>query len=65
VLLLRAAGFSRQLAAEILHQLGWEDQTLVARLDLFDATLEEEARRFVALWRLDPAYRSAIARLAA
>jgi uncharacterized protein (DUF2336 family) len=64
-LLLRAAGVSRQAAAAIFHQIGGEDEMLITRLDLFDATLDEEARRFLALWRLDPAYRDAIARLAA
>lgn len=66
VLLLRAAGIARRESAAILLQLaGGGEEAIVPQLDLYDALSDEEARRLVALWRLDPAYRTAIARLAA
>ena len=61
---LRAAGLERQGAASILLILAGREETVGAQLDLYDALTEEEARRLVFLWRLDPAYRAAVARLA-
>jgi hypothetical protein len=63
--LLRAAGAARSAAAEILLQLSGREEDVAPQLDLYDAMRPEEALRLVRLWRLDPAYRTAVARLAA
>lgn len=63
-ILLRAAQVGRESAAAILLQLGGREEAAAAQLDLYDALDSGEARRHVLLWRLDPAYRSAVARLA-
>lgn len=65
VLLLLAAGISRDAAGPILVRLGESEEMLAAQLDLFDVTTEAEARRLLRLWQFDPGYRAAIARLAA
>jgi uncharacterized protein (DUF2336 family) len=69
-LLLRAAGLSREEAGPILVALapptvGTEDELLVRQLDIFDTHSQDEARTTLRLWQVDPAYRSAIARVAA
>lgn len=64
-LLLRAAAVERRAAAGILLHLAGRQETAASQLDFFDAVAPAEAARIVALWQLDPAYRAAIARLAA
>jgi hypothetical protein len=61
---LRAAGVGREAAASILLHLAAREETVAAQLDRFDSLRSDEARDLVLLWRLDPAYRSAVARLA-
>jgi hypothetical protein len=63
-ILLRAAQVGREAAASILLHLAGREEAVAAQLDLYDALDSAEARRHVLLWRLDPAYRSAVARLA-
>src|SRR4051812_9440525 len=62
-IVLRAAGLGREAAASILLHFGREEAA-GAQLDVYDAVGPEEARRRLLLWRLDPAYRDAVARLA-
>jgi uncharacterized protein (DUF2336 family) len=64
-LLLRAAGVARQPAGAILLALGGDEAAIAPQLDLYDATAEGEARRFLSLWRADPGYRAALGRIAA
>jgi hypothetical protein len=64
VLALRAAGIGREAAAAILLQLADREEAVAGQLDLFDSLDGAEARRRILLWRPDPAYRSAVARLA-
>jgi hypothetical protein len=63
-ILLRAADLERPAAASILLALGGREDSAEAQLDLFDSLDPAEARRRILLWTLDPAYRSAVARLA-
>jgi hypothetical protein len=63
-IVLRAAQVGREAAASILLQLAGREEAAAAQLDLYDALDSAEARRHALLWRLDPAYRSAVARLA-
>jgi len=64
-IVLRAAQVGREaVAAMMLHLAGRED-AIGAQLDGYDSLDPEEARRHILLWRLDPAYRAAVARLAA
>jgi hypothetical protein len=63
-ILLRAAQVGREAAASILLHLAGREEGVAAQLDLYDSLDTEDARRHVLLWRLDPAYRSAVARLA-
>lgn len=65
VLLLRAAGAGRQTAVSILLALAGREDAIAPQLDLFDTVSPEEAVRLLSLWRRDPAYRAAVARLAA
>jgi uncharacterized protein DUF2336 len=62
---LRAADVGRQEAAAILLHLAGREDAIAAQLDLYDTLDGDEARRLLLLWRLDPAYRAAVARLAA
>jgi hypothetical protein len=64
-ILLRAARIGREAAASILLHFAEREEAVAAQLDLYDALDSEEALRHILLWRLDPAYRSAVARLAA
>ncbi|MBV9930785.1 MAG: DUF2336 domain-containing protein [Alphaproteobacteria bacterium] len=64
-LLLRAAGIERAAAAAILLRLGPDDAEAAARIDRFDTLNPHEVARLLAPWRADPAYRAAIAELAA
>jgi hypothetical protein len=61
---LRAARVGREAAASILLGLAGREEAAAAQLDLYDSLEPAEAHRRVLLWRLDPAYRSAVARLA-
>ncbi|HYE27144.1 MAG TPA: DUF2336 domain-containing protein [Allosphingosinicella sp.] len=61
---LRAADVARPAAASILLHLAEREDTVAAQLDLYDLLDRNDARRSVLLWRLDPAYRAAVARLA-
>jgi hypothetical protein len=65
VLLLRAAGLARDEAAAILLAWGLPEPALAAALDRLDGTSLEDARSLLTLWRGDPGYRAAVARLAA
>lgn len=60
-LLLRAAGVERQPAAAMLLALARDEAALGPQLDLFDTIGEEGAREALRLWRVDPAYRAALA----
>ncbi|MDT9597497.1 DUF2336 domain-containing protein [Sphingosinicella rhizophila] len=64
-LLLRVAGIARDAAGTILFRIEEDEVRLAGKIDLFDLTDEQEAGRQLRLWRIDPAYRAAIARLAA
>jgi hypothetical protein len=61
---LRAAGVGRDAAASILLALAGREESAAAQLDLYDSLDPAEAHRRILLWRLDPAYRGAVARLA-
>jgi uncharacterized protein (DUF2336 family) len=65
VYLLKAAGVERSHAGSILLHLASSEDEVPARLDLFDVTETEEAHAALRLWQMDPAYREAIAELAA
>lgn len=60
-LLLKAAGLARETAATLLLHLFASEALAAAQLDLFDMLREDEARRRLAPWQADPAYRAAIA----
>jgi len=60
-LLLRASGIARDEAGAILLQLGGD--SVEAQLDLYDTLGSAEAAASLGLWRTDPGYRAAIARL--
>jgi hypothetical protein len=62
-LLLRAAGIDRSDSAAILLGLGSDEAALIPQLDFFDSVSAEEAARLLTLWRVDPGYRAALARL--
>jgi hypothetical protein len=61
---LRAAHLERQAAASILLHLAEREERVAAQLDVFDSIEPALARHHILLWSLDPAYRSAVARLA-
>lgn len=63
--LLRAAGLDRAAAAALLFRLLASDAAAAAAVDQFETLAEAEVARLVAPWRADPAYRAAIAELAA
>ncbi|MFL6861488.1 MAG: DUF2336 domain-containing protein [Allosphingosinicella sp.] len=63
-ILIRAAGLGREAAAALLLALARDEARIGAQIDLFDTTGAEAARRALAPWRADPAYRAAIAELA-
>jgi hypothetical protein len=65
VLLLRAAALDRPEAAAILVAWGLPEAALADALDRLDGTNEAAARALLTLWRADPGYRAAVARLAA
>jgi hypothetical protein len=65
VLLLRAAELPREEAASILLAWGMAEPALAAALDRFDGTSVQAAGSLLTLWRVDPGYRAAVARLAA
>ncbi|MEA3064789.1 MAG: hypothetical protein QOJ27_1235, partial [Sphingomonadales bacterium] len=54
----------REAAAAILLRLAGREEDVTAQLDLYDSLDPQEAHRHMLLWRLDPAYRTAVARLA-
>jgi hypothetical protein len=64
MLLLRAAGLGREAAGTILLRLHGESETVLAAFERFEALGRSEATGLLALWRADPAYRHAVARLA-
>ena len=68
-LLLRAADLDRDAAAPILIRLAdrvsgapLREAELEGQVNLYDVTDPDEARQALVLWRLDPAYRAAVAR---
>jgi hypothetical protein len=63
-IVLRAAQVGREAAAAMMLHLAGREESVGAQLDGYDAFDPEEARRRTLLWRLDPAYRAAVARLA-
>ncbi|HEX5185166.1 MAG TPA: DUF2336 domain-containing protein [Allosphingosinicella sp.] len=65
VLLLRAAGLSRETAGAILFALHGDGESVVAAFERFDGVAPADAAALLTLWRADPAYRAAIASLAA
>jgi hypothetical protein len=64
-LLLRAAGIGKEETAAILFRLHGENEAVAGELDRFEALSTDEARSLLVLWRTDPAYRAAIARMVA
>jgi hypothetical protein len=64
MLLLRAAGVGREAAGAILLRLHGESEAVLAAFERFEALERSEAADLLALWRADPAYRHAVARLA-
>jgi hypothetical protein len=65
VLLLRAAALSREAAGAILFALHGEGEDVLAEFDRFDGVESADAAALLSLWRADPAYRAAVASLAA
>jgi hypothetical protein len=65
VLLLRAADVARDAAGAILFALHGDGETIVAEFERFDGVGPADAAALLALWRADPAYRAAVASLAA
>lgn len=65
VLLLRAAGLSREVAGAILFALHGDGDGVIAEFERFDGVDPADAAALLALWRADPAYRAAVASLAA
>ncbi len=63
-IVLRAARLERDSAASILLHLAGREEAVGAQLDVYDGVDPEQARHHILLWRLDPAYRAAVARLA-
>jgi len=63
-ILARAAGLERDRAASILLHLAGREESVAVQLDVYDSLDPAEARNHILLWSLDPAYRSAVARLA-
>jgi hypothetical protein len=63
-ILLRAAGLGRDAAAALLLALARDEARVGAQLDLYDTMPVDAARRALAPWQADPAYRAAIAELA-
>jgi hypothetical protein len=63
-ILLRAARLEREAAASVLLHLAGREEAVAAQLGVFDALESAQARHHILLWSLDPAYRSAVARLA-
>jgi hypothetical protein len=63
VTMLRAAGLARDEAGAILLAWGLPEPALAASLDRLDGTDVDSARALLTLWRADPGYRAAVARL--
>ncbi len=63
-IVLRAAHLEREAAASVLLHLAGREEAVAAQLDVYDALDAARARHHILLWSLDPAYRSAVARLA-
>lgn len=63
-IVLRAARLEREPAASILLHLAGREEAAGAQLDVYDSLDPAQARHHILLWSLDPAYRSAVARLA-
>jgi uncharacterized protein (DUF2336 family) len=64
-LLLRGADLSRAVAASILLAFASDEESVSRQLDVFDGADADAAGAMLSLWRRDPAYRAAVARLAA
>jgi hypothetical protein len=64
-LLLRGAGIGKEEAAAILFRLHGESEAVAVELDRFEALSADAARDRLVLWRTDPAYRAAVARMVA
>ena len=62
-LLLRAAEVAREPAGAILFALTPDETALIPQLDHFDGLSAAEAAGLLSLWRADPGYRAAVARL--
>ncbi len=65
VLLLRAARLSREAAGAILFALHGDGDAVIAEFERFDGVEPAGAAALLTLWRADPAYRAAVASLAA
>ena len=63
-IILRAAQVDRDRAASILLHLAGREAAAAAQLDIYDSLDPAQGRHHILLWSLDPAYRSAVARLA-
>jgi hypothetical protein len=64
-LLLRAARLPREAAGAILFRLHGENEAVLAEFESFDHVDADDAALLLTLWRTDPAYRAAVASLAA
>jgi hypothetical protein len=65
VLLLKAAGIARAHAVAIMLGLSESGAQVETQVDLFDVTEEASAREALRLWQVSPAYREALAEVAA
>jgi hypothetical protein len=65
VLLLCAAQLSREAAGAILFALHGDGESVIAEFERFDGVDPAGAQALLTLWRADPAYRAAVASLAA
>ena len=63
-IVLRAAHLEREAAASVLLHLAGREDAVAAQIDIYDSLDPAQARHHILLWSLDPAYRSAVARLA-
>jgi hypothetical protein len=64
-LLLRAAAIDKESAGAILFRLHGECEAVARELGRYETLSPEAALRLLGLWRADPAYRAAVARMVA
>jgi hypothetical protein len=64
-LLLRAGGLGKEAAGAILFRLHGESAAVSGEIGRFETVEPDAALRLLGLWRADPAYRAAVARMVA